>query len=1018
LKDKIKTLRLIFLLIILLVCSSPNTQAQPQKYLFTYLGIKDGLLADNILAVQQDEKGFMWIASHNTLQRYDGQRLLNFYQEPGNETSLPPGGIRGIKLDKKNRLWVLSGTVSVGYFDVNTFKYKAVKVKEAPPNSGQAATALYIDRDDNIVLIFVGHGYLTFDESAGAFSTANNPFKIPQGWEPLYLWQDSSRNYWLGSQAGLLKYNALNKQLSYRGHNAEQDPVIRHFEYARTVVFALVDHTGRFWVTSWPENILQIRSYWPPTDTETEWFKPVVRGLKGQYFELQGVNEFTDGSLWMGGVNIFAKINTATTEIEPVFSNASEEYSIRYDHIFSLYEDREKNIWVGTNKGLFWFNPGAQLFKSVSNRTPGKDSTYTSDVTDVLETADGKLLVSTWGTGIFAYDQLFRPVVSKYSDRSNPIGEGMVWCMIQRPNGDIWKGVQDGHIFIYEAASGRSRTLHPPVFENSTIRQMEQDRNGNIWMGTNRGNIVKWEAATGNFVLQHRLKAITGRIYVDNENYVWVCTDKNGVYKINAEHGKIEARYGDQGAPGKVLRINGAADVIRYNDSLVMIAADGLAMLHTRTHQIIYAAGRQNGLPLPHISNLIKDDAGYVWMTTAAGVLSFHPFKGKLSRYNAMDGLPTNTFNVASSVKLKDGRIGVGTNHELIVFDPSRVTVSDYVPPRVQITGFEVMNKTLNYDSLRQLSQVSLQPYEHSVTLQLSTLTFQNTYEIYYRMEGLDKDWVTAGNSKQATFNYLHPGTYFFKTACRDSDGRMGEITELKIRLFPPFWQTWWFYSLLCLVMVALVFLADRIRLRHIHREQQIRSGIAASLHEEVNTTLQNINVLSEIAGFKADENPEQSKGFIYDIKQKSRNMVVAMGDVLWSIDPANDDMDKTINRIHEHIESFRNRHQASIEVRVDPKIKNTKLDMSMRHELMVIFKLALMNLVELLQSTHTVVQLDRGRKSLILNIYSTQNAAGRSPHLISKNINEMKKRAANINATLDIQSDETGSYILLIMKV
>jgi len=1011
-------LRLIFLLIISLSCLVSNTQAQTQKYLFTYLGIKDGLLADNIIAVQQDDKGFIWIASHNTLQRYDGQRLLNFYQDPANETSLPQGGIRGIKLDKKNRLWVLSGTVSVGYFDVNTFRYKAVKIKQVPGNAGQAATALYIDKDDNVILIYVGFGYLTYDEEDSAFSSTNNPFQVPAGWEPLYLWQDSSRNYWLGSHAGLLKYNGTKQQLSYRGHNSEEDPVIHHFEYARTVVFAMVDRTGRFWVTSWPENKLQIRSYWPPENKETEWFVPVNRGMKGRYFELQGITEFSDGSLWMGGVNIFAKVNAAVTEIEPVFSNASEEYSIRYDYIFSLYEDRERNMWVCTNKGLFWFNPGAQLFKSVANRTADRDSAYTSDVTDVLETADGKLLVSTWGNGIFPYDQSFNPVVSDYSDRSNPLGEGMAWCMIQRSNGDIWKGIQDGHLFIYYAALRKTKKLHPAVFENSTIRQIEQDKKGNIWLGTNRGNIVKWESGTGNFVLQHRLKAIIGRIYVDDDNYVWVCTDRNGVYKLNSEDGNIVARYGDVGAKGKTLRINGAADVIRYNDSLFMIAADGLAILNVHTQDINYTPGQKIGLPLPHITNLVKDRAGYVWMTTAAGILSYHPFKKKLSLYDALDGIPTNSFSVASSVKLKDGRIAVGTNHELIVFDPSRVTVSDYVPPRVQIAGFAVMNNTLNYDSLKSLPQINLQHYEHSVTLQLSTLTFQNITEIFYRMEGLDKDWVSAGNAKQATFNYLDAGTYVFKTACRDADGRMGEITELKIRVFSPFWQTWWFYSMLILLVVTLIFWADRIRLKNIYREQQIRSGIAANLHEEVNTTLQNINVLSEIAGFKADENPEQSKGFIYDIKQKSRNMVVAMGDVLWSIDPLNDDMNKTINRIHEHLESFRNRYQASIEVRIDPTIKNTKLDMNMRHELMVIFKLALTNLVEILRSEHTVVQLDRGRKTLILNIYSTQNAVLKSTHLMSKNINEMKKRATNINATLDVQNDEAGAYVLLIMKV
>ena len=207
-------------------------------------------------------------------------------------------------------------------------------------------------------------------------------------------------------------------------------------------------------------------------------------------------------------------------------------------------------------------------------------------------------------------------------------------------------------------------------------------------MGTNRGNIVKWEASTGNFILQQRLKAIIGRIYIDDNNYVWVCTDRNGVYKINADDGKIEARYGDAGVKGKTLRINGAADIIRYDDTLFMIASDGLAILNVRTQDINYAAGQKNGLPLPHISNLVKDKAGYVWMSTAAGIISYHPVKKKLSLYDALDGIPTNSFSVASSAILKDGRIGFGTNHEVIVFDPTRVTKSDYVPPRVRISGF------------------------------------------------------------------------------------------------------------------------------------------------------------------------------------------------------------------------------------------------------------------------------------------------------------------------------------------
>ena len=79
-----------------------------------------------------------------------------------------------------------------------------------------------------------------------------------------------------------------------------------------------------------------------------------------------------------------------------------------------------------------------------------------------------------------------------------------------------------------------------------------------------------------------------------------------------------------------------------------------------------------------------------------------------------------------------------------------------------------------------------------------------------------------------------------------------------------------------------------------------MRGDIAGNLHEEINTALNNINVLSEIAKIKADKEPEQSKNYINEIHSKSHNMIIAMDDMLWSIDPANDSMAKTIDRIKE----------------------------------------------------------------------------------------------------------------------
>jgi len=241
----------------------------------------------------------------------------------------------------------------------------------------------------------------------------------------------------------------------------------------------------------------------------------------------------------------------------------------------------------------------------------------------------------------------------------------------------------------------------------------------------------------------------------------------------------------------------------------------------------------------------------------------------------------------------------------------------------------------------------------------------------------------------------------------------MGEISEIWFHIKPPFWKTWWFYSLLVLFMITILMLFDKQRLQRIHKEQEMRSSIAGNLHEEVNTVLQNISVLSEIARIKADAQPEQSKEYIYEIQQKSRNMVVAMSDVLWSINPANDSMEKTMERIHEVADALQHKHSTSITIQTDKKVHDLYLSMRVRHEFILIYKLSLITLVEVLGAPQTTVQLDYVRGKLHMQIFSLQLQLPKNNNIVTKHLNEIRTRAGHINgAIIGIQSDEKGTWI------
>ncbi|HVV02622.1 MAG TPA: hypothetical protein VHC96_00305, partial [Puia sp.] len=186
-------------------------------------------------------------------------------------------------------------------------------------------------------------------------------------------------------------------------------------------------------------------------------------------------------------------------------------------------------------------------------------------------------------------------------------------------------------------------------------------------------------------------------------------------------------------------------------------------------------------------------------------------------------------------------------------------------------------------------------------------------------------------------------------------------------------------------------------------------------LHEEVNQALQNINVLSEIARIRAQKHPQQSISYIDEIHHKSHNMIIAMDDMLWSIDPANDTMDKAIDRMREFAGALSMRHNAHIGLQAEAAIRTLRPDMKVRHEFLLIYKLALRTLVEEIKVDNILIQLDYQRPHLHLTFFSTEVRPEERSTRYFRLMEEMKTRARTIHGTLEIQYDDRGAAILLI---
>ena len=1003
---------------LLFLCLCAGRVAAQQQYLFTRLGLRDGLASNSVLALQQDAKGYIWIGTSNGLQRYDGFRMLLFQHRLNDARSLPNNIVRQLLPDKKNRLWVLSEFNRVGYVDLSDLQYREIPTIIAEDDRNKGKGHLHIDNAGHIMLFLFNRAVLTYDEKIKAFHPGGRPFPMPPGWKAIAFFQDSTGNCWMGSDSGLVKHNPVSGTMSYRGHNADNDVVISHFGRYTNIGFPYLDRAGRFWVMYWPLGGWGANYFSLDTKTgrEHNWNPSVGRALQGRYNEMNQIAESSDGTVVLAGVNMLLVLRPGSEAFELVRPNASGEFSLYYDVVQQWIEDREHNIWLATDRGLYWFNPWAQLCHAVPNRMPGKDSVYTSEVTGVRQLLNGDIVVSTWGDGLFAYDSLFRPAKRWYIEnlRAHNERQHQAWCVIQRPNGDIWSGHQHGWLFVSHAATHRTDELVLPIFRHSTIRQMVQDRAGNIWMGTHQGDLIRWEARTASYSLMASLNSPVQRLYIDRRNDIWACTESEGVFRVRPEDGAVLNHYTTTGNEGRRLSGVGAADILQYSDSLYIIATHNLDVLNIRTG-LIRSDTSVTGALFSGATNIIQDRRGYLWITNAEGLHRLSFAKQMATTYYEMDGVGSNAFNMGSASLLRDGRVVIGTTHDLLEFQPGHIQVYEQAPNDVEITGIWAHNVPLSVDSVGRLPELELPYAQNSLRISLSTLAYQNVAGIMYRLEGIDKDWVES-KSNEAVYNYLPPGRYTFRAQAGDGDNRLSpHIRELSIHVRGPFWRSWWFFCLVLLAGAALLYVLDRQRMQRKAALENMRSDISGNLHEEVNQALQNINVLSEIARIKAEKDPEQAINYINEIHHKSHNMIIAMDDMLWAIDPANDNMAKAIDRMREFAEALNHRHGVRIRLQAAAGVERLHPDMNIRHELLLIYKLVLRVLVEEASAQDMLVQLDQDHSMLNLSIYSKgmriDHRSGRSVRLME----EARSRAAAIRGALDLHTDEKGTTVLFI---
>ena len=997
---------------------------QAKQYYFTHYATESGLLSTEVNTVLQDADGFIWAGSVDGLQRFDGTRFKTFRHNPSDSFSIPNNNILQLLTDKKKNLWLLTSKGDVGIFDTKSLRFRRCVVKVKIPGSLNATIKrLITDEFGNIFLLLGGIDVLTWNEKKNELSYEHNFLTFPAGTSfSDFIQQPGTYNYWIALKDGVAIYNRKTDQISFPADNREKNPVVDLLAKISIPFNFHFDKKGRCWFQSWQPGMPEAYCFDLNSKKATVNRYEFISTLK-TYYETSRFFEQEDGTIWITGLDLFAKFIEQEKKFQFIYNGYLNERSISYERLTCLSEDKEHNIWVSTsNNGLYRFNPSEQFFTNIAHSNRNTGNKGRGSIMSFVNTRWGTLLAGSWSDGIYHYDNnlnLLPLAIEGIGEKPGP----SAWDMYA--SGDsitIWVASQPG-LYAIDQSKRSASFYNPPVLNNKTIRQVAEDKQGNLWLGMQNFGVFKWSVADKKARKESEIKRFDkipvgqiNKITVDRKGCIWFGTAANGLYVLDPVTNNIILRFGEQESNGYKLPEPGVSDILEYDDSTVLITTSRQVIAYNRYTKRSAIIGKSEMLK-GYIAAMERDKKGYVWIATTSGIYRANIRSKVFVRFDRVDGINNDHFTLSASMVAKDGRIFFGSSDQFVAFDPGAIDINK-VKSIPRITDFKVMNKSLLVDSLLQLKQTVLRYDNNSLEIEFSPLVYSSGTLIMYKLEGLDKEWKMADKNNQAIYTYLPPKKYTFLMKTIDAEGNISDvITSMKIKVKPPFWKSWWFFSLLAIAIGALLFWFDRERMKRKDAIEKMRSNIADNLHGEVNTALNNINILSEMARLKADKDPEKSKEYIEQIHTKSQNMIIAMDDMLWSLDPGNDSMAKTTTRMLEYIDALKNRYGVNIDIAVDKKVEALELNMKLRHEAFLVFKEGIKNLVTLgANNCHVYISFEKGNLLFTTLFDSDKCDMQQLNNLLHRQ--DLERRLNMMQAAIDIALHKNTSSISLRVPV
>jgi len=586
------------------------------------------------------------------------------------------------------------------------------------------------------------------------------------------------------------------------------------------------------------------------------------------------------------------------------------------DYLRNITSDKNGTIWGAIDNGIFKFVNGRFEYYSES------DGLVDPQINTIINDVEGNIWIGSTNSGVYKYSGDKFKLYSKESGLLNEI----VTSVLEDSRKNVWIGTSMG-IYVIKGKSVYPFKL-PAGYRDIEINSIFEDSRGNIWLGSySKQDLIRYNPGSGNFRMFNTSHGmITSSVLTiceDDNGCIWFATLGIGLskytYPMMGKPGKFETYTEKDGLGsvyiwtihkdnhGNLWYGSDNAGITKYDGTTfeVFDSENGLdnlsigAITHDSKNQIWIASigggiykfdgnkfvnyTTQQGLNSDNPYSIICDDNDMIWIGTNLGIDRFNPEEETFKHYGKEEGFLGIENNQNAVYKGIDGTLWFGTVNGLVKFDPEKI-VPNLLAPKISIENIKLFYTEFNYsqytDSIDKYNQM---PVHLELPFNKNHLTFDfcgvslcvpGKVQYQYKLENFDLNWNPVTKTSIATYTNIPPGKYVFKVKSCNNDGVWNEQpSQFSVNILAPFWQKWWFITLVIVFMLGLIYLIFFVR---IHSIKVQRAKLQLLVEEKTKELINEVDERKK-ATIKAEQSDRLKTAFLANMSHEIRTPVNAI---------------------------------------------------------------------------------------------------------------------------------------------